>query len=63
MAGIAVVIHLAGLIALVLKLEPEGDEHGGRTSPHLDQVVSVTRAEGRRKEAKSEESTVCVPPS
>ena len=27
---IAVVIHLASLIALVLKFEPEGDVHGGR---------------------------------
>ena len=33
---IAVVIHLAGLIALVLKFEPEGDRHGGHMSPDLD---------------------------
>ena len=63
MTGIAVVIHLAGLIALVLKFEPEGDEHGGRMLPDLDQVVPVARAKGREEEAKSDEFTVCVPPS
>jgi len=60
-AWIAVVIHLAGLIALVLKFEPEGDKHGGRMSLDLDQVVPVTGAEGRGEEAKSDRSTVCVP--
>jgi len=39
---IAVVIHLASLIALVLKFEPEGDVHGGRVLPNLDQGVLVT---------------------
>ena len=43
---IAVVIHLAGLIALVLEFEPEGDEHGGRISPDPDQVAPVTSTEG-----------------
>jgi hypothetical protein len=39
---IAVVIHLASLIALVLKFEPEGDIHGGRMLPTPDQGVPVT---------------------
>jgi len=49
---IAVVIHLASLIALVLEFEPEGDVHGGRISPDLDQAVSVT-TEGKDDEEKS----------
>lgn len=60
---IAVVIHLAGLIALVLKFEPEGDEHGGRMSLDLDQLVSVTSTHGK---GGKEESPKCVgryPPS
>ena len=39
---IAVVIHLASLIALVLKFESEGDVHGGRMLPNPDQGVPVT---------------------
>jgi len=50
---IAVVIHLASLIALVLEFEPEGDVHGGGMSPDLDQIVSVTtEGKGMRREAK-----------
>jgi len=45
---IAVVIHLASLIALVLKFEPESDVHGGRMLPNPDQGVPVT-TEGKRR--------------
>ena len=45
MSRIAVVIHLASLIALVLKFKPEGDLHGGRMSANPDQGVSVTAEE------------------
>lgn len=47
MSRIAVVIHLASLIALVLKFEPEGDLHGCRMSLNPDQGVSVP-AEGKK---------------
>jgi len=46
---IAVVIHLASLIALVLKFESEGDIHGGRVLPDPDQCVLVT-TEGKGDE-------------
>ena len=47
MSRIAVVIHLASLIALVLKFEPEGDVHGGRVSPNL---VDQSRTRDHRRE-------------
>ena len=50
---IAVVIHLASLIALVLKFEPEGDVHGGCMLPNPDQGVLVA-TEGKEDVQKSE---------
>jgi hypothetical protein len=43
---IAVVIHPASLIALVLEFEPYRDVHGGRMSPNLDHLVSTINEEG-----------------
>lgn len=55
---IAVVIHLASLIALVLEFEPYGDVHGGRISLDPDHVVTAINAKwweegrGMRRKAK-----------
>lgn len=60
---IAVVIHLAGLIALVLEFEPEGDGHGGRMSPGLGLLVSLTGTHGKEEEGESEKCVGRCPPS